>query len=412
MPSQKEQPVVNFRAPKDMPIKCDMASMVDNIFPLSDVKKAFTTKDGVSVIPSVLGAATQNDRDLYIFLFSKAAYAYEYMKIDNPNVIAFTAKEYLRFTGRQTHGGRSYSLFKLSLDRLVGHRISLRLADTTGLTKRQKNIGIIAEYEIAETIDDRREVVIEALLPDHTIEAIKTAQMLTLTPSYFSLNKLESKIYEIGRKQCGNQKMWLIGFDKLQQMIGSQENPRKLRWRINSIIESGGIPDYRIDLVKSNRSWMVYFYKEENREIKPQEKAATPPSPPLLNIPEIDGDEPPLTVYQFLNDQLQPIDSTQPEYEPNPSEHQWIDLPAMDAEYQSTRKKVPKRGETTSERNDNNAPDTVEKPRYVQGVSHEEIMKKALPGESYEQAALRLKKQHIERLRGLAKGLSNPIGSP
>lgn len=392
-----------------MPIKCDMASMVDNIYPLSDIKKPFTTKDGVSVIPSVLGAATQNDRDLYIFLFSKAAYAYEYMKIDNPNRITFTANEYLLFTGRRIKGGRSYALFKLTLDRLVGHRISWKLSDTETLGKRQKNTGIIAEYEIAETKDDRRAVVIEALLPDHTIEAIKSAKMLTLNPSYFTLNKLESKIYEIARKQCGNQKMWVIGFEKLQQIIGSQENQRKLRWRINGIIESGGIPDYKIDLVKSSRSWMVYFYKEENREIKPIEKDAQSAQPAMLNIPQIEDEEQPLQVYQFLNDQLEPINYNQSTEQKNGTTHGWIDFKTMDDEYEATRNPVPKRGEPVDSPSSSSEPQsdikTEQKPRYVQGIPHEEVIRNAQPGESYEQAALRLKRKQVDRLRELARGL-------
>ena len=59
---------------------------------------------------------------------------------------------------------------------------------------------------------------------------------------------MERRLYEIGRKHCGNQKKWHIGLAKLQEKTGSNAPLKKFRLNIRRIITDDHMPFYRMEL--------------------------------------------------------------------------------------------------------------------------------------------------------------------
>ena len=56
---------------------------------------------------------------------------------------------------------------------------------------------------------------------------------------------LESRLYEIGRKHCGSQKLWSISLGGLFSKSGSSGNLTKFRFNLKAISEDNNIPDYQ-----------------------------------------------------------------------------------------------------------------------------------------------------------------------
>ena len=228
-------------SPKD-----DMASMENPLFSLKagDTRIRHYNRNGKSltIIPSVLGAATIHDKDLWIYLTSQLV---EAMNQGKPlsKIIRITAYDFLIATNRTT-GGRAYKLMGDALSRLQGTMLETNI-ETAGY-KERKGFGLIDSWEIIERDGDDRMVSIEVCLPNWLYRSIESGQILTLSRDYFRLRKpLDRRIYELARKHCGSQSKWAVSLAVLHEKTGSTASLREFRRSFKSLVDSNELPDYR-----------------------------------------------------------------------------------------------------------------------------------------------------------------------
>ena len=207
----------------DYALKDDGASMEAPIFTLSTKPDLsiwqWTSKDGnksVKVAPSVLGRATQHDKDVLIYVVSQLTEALNRGRDDAKNrTVRFTVYDFLVTTNRRTDG-ESYKRLHEAFERLAGTRISTDIK--TGGQRTREGFGIIDRWKIIEKSQtDERMIAVEVTLSEWLYNAVSAFEVLTIHPDYFRLRKpLARRLYEIARKHCGHQTQWTISLDLLQ----------------------------------------------------------------------------------------------------------------------------------------------------------------------------------------------------
>jgi plasmid replication initiation protein len=232
--------------------KGDIASMEHPIFSLStkpDLRPREYSHNGVtvSIKPSSDGLATVHDRDVLIFCISQIMRAINDGR-DVSQTVRFQASDLLKATNRMTTG-RGYELLKSALERLAGTRISTNIA--TGGKEVFETFGLIEWARVARATRDGRMQEVEIKLSDWVFNAIRAQEVLTLHRDYFRLRKpLERRLYELGRKHCGQQKEWRISLTLLQKKCGSGSNHNEFKRLVGSIVNEdirhAHMPDYAL----------------------------------------------------------------------------------------------------------------------------------------------------------------------
>ena len=238
--------------------KGDMASMEHPIFSLStkpDTRARVYNNNGVTVEikPSVDGLATVHDRDVLIYCISQLINALNEKK-EVSQKVRFKAYDMLVATNRNT-AGTGYSQLKAALERLSGTRISTNIS--TGGKEIFRTFGLIESAEVVRETRDGRMQEVEIKLSDWVFNAIQSKEVLTLHKDYFRLRKpIERRIYEIGRKHCGNKKTWKIRLKKLQEKTGSNSTPREFKRLVLNVVQEDKIhahfPDYALSFENDN----------------------------------------------------------------------------------------------------------------------------------------------------------------
>ena len=251
----------------------DRASMEHPIFSLStkpDKRMLEYKHNGntVKIMPSWLGLATIHDKDvlLYVISYLRAAMKQGH-KISQR--VRLTAYDLLVSTNRLT-GGVEYERLEKSLNRLSGTRIETNIK--TNELEVTKNFGLIDEWEaVRRNGRDGRLIALEIKLSDWFFNALLADELLSINRDYFRLRKpLERRLYEIGRKHCGEQENWTIRLDKLKKKAGSTSPDKKFRYLINKIIQTDRkqkhFPDYRLSL---NDNDVVVFQNRRPKKPTP-----------------------------------------------------------------------------------------------------------------------------------------------
>lgn len=254
----------------DYALKDDGASMEAPIFSLST--KADTSiwnwqsKDGkksLTVTPSVLGRATQHDKDVLIYIISQLTAGLN-KKVDSAGsrVVRFVVHNYLASTNRSA-GGKEYDRFLDALERLQGTAIKTDIQ--TGGKRIKEGFGLIERWKIIEkSPKNSRMVAVEVVLSEWLYNAVQAHEVLTLDEDYFRLRKpLARRLYELARKHCGGQNSWTIGLELLLDKSGSRSSLAEFKRMVKSIIEADDLPRYRMSL--NEMSHQVRFYQKDVR---------------------------------------------------------------------------------------------------------------------------------------------------
>lgn len=255
----------------DYALKDDGVSMEAPIFSLSTKPDLaiwqWESKDGnraVTVTPSVLGRATQFDKDVLIYVVSQMTEALNRNRVDAENrVIRFTVYDYLVSTNKPA-GGKEYQRIELAMERLRGTSIKTNIK--TGGQRVKEGFGLIESWKIIEkSPDDEQMIAVEVTLSEWLFNAVQAREVLTLHPDYFRLRKpLERRLYELARKHCGHQPVWHIGLELLQEKAGSKGVLREFRRMVREIIEADTLPEYRMRLDENDQ---VMFYSRDARKL-------------------------------------------------------------------------------------------------------------------------------------------------
>ena len=255
----------------DYALKDDGASMEAPIFTLSTKPDLsiwqWTSKDGnksVKVAPSVLGRATQHDKDVLIFVVSQMTEALNRGRDDAKNrTVRFTVYDFLVTTNRQT-SGQGYKLLQDAFERLRGTSITTDIR--TGGERVKQGFGLIDEWRIIEkSKSDERMIAVEVTLSRWLYNAVQAFEVLTIHPDYFRLRKpLARRLYEIARKHCGHQTEWTIGLELLQEKAGSKSTLKEFRRAVRSIQTDDSLPEYRLLLTNDDK---VRFYVRDGARL-------------------------------------------------------------------------------------------------------------------------------------------------
>jgi len=220
----------------DYALKDDGASMEAPIFTLATKPDLsiweWTSRDGnksVRVMPSVLGRATQHDKDVLIYVVSQMTEGLNRGRDDAKNrTVRFTVYDYLVTTNRGV-GGDDYRRLQESFDRLAGTRIKTDIR--TGGQRVTDNFGILERVRIVEkSQSDERMIAVDMTLSEWLYNAIQAYEILSIHPDYFRLRKpMARRFYELARKHCGHQAQWKIGLELLQAKAGSKSTLKEFR---------------------------------------------------------------------------------------------------------------------------------------------------------------------------------------
>jgi plasmid replication initiation protein len=225
------------------------------------------SKDGnkyVKVAPSVLGRATQHDKDILIYVVSQLVEGLNRGRDDARNrVVRFTVYDFLVTTNRQTSGD-GYQRLHEAFERLAGTRITTDIK--TGGMRVKEGFGIIDRWKIIEkSPTDERMVAVEVTLSEWLYNAVQAFEVLTIHPDYFRLRKpLARRLYEIARKHCGHQAQWTVSLGLLQEKAGSKSTLKEFRRALRAIQDDDSLPEYRFVLHQDDR---VTFYVRDPQRL-------------------------------------------------------------------------------------------------------------------------------------------------
>ncbi|WP_312283472.1 replication initiator protein A [Candidatus Igneacidithiobacillus taiwanensis] len=255
----------------DYAMKDDGASMEAPIFTLSTKPDLsiweWRSKDGskyVKVAPSVLGRATQHDKDVLIYVVSQLVEGLNRGRDDAKyRTVRFTVYDFLVTTNRDTSGA-GYQRLHEAFERLRGTTIATDIR--TGSTRVREGFGIIDRWKIIEkSSTDERMVAVEVTLSEWLYNAVQAFEVLTIHPDYFRLRKpLARRLYEIARKHCGHQKQWTISLELLQKKAGSKSSLREFRRAVRAIQEDNSLPEYHFVLGHDDN---VTFYASNTKRV-------------------------------------------------------------------------------------------------------------------------------------------------
>lgn len=253
----------------DYALKDDGASMEAPIFTLSTKPDLsvwqWQSKDkskSLKVTPSVLGRATQHDKDVLIYVVSQVVEGLNRERDDaSHKTVRFTVYDFLVTTNRQTSGD-GYKRLHEAFERLRGTSITTDIK--TGGARVREGFGIIDKWKIIEkSPTDDRMIAVEVTLSDWLYNAVQAFEVLTIHSDYFRLRKpLARRIYEIARKHCGRQARWSVGLALLQEKSGSKSTLKEFRRAIRGIEEDDSLPEYCLKLSADDK---VTFYARDTR---------------------------------------------------------------------------------------------------------------------------------------------------
>lgn len=249
----------------DYALKDDGVSMEAPIFTLATKPDLsvwnWESKDGarsVTVTPSVLGRATQFDKDLLIYVVSQMTEAINRGRPDaDQRTVRFRVYDYLVSTNKPT-GGKEYGRLEQALERLRGTSIKTNIQ--TGGQRVKEGFGIVDSWVIIERApDDDRMIAVEVSLSKWLFNAVQAHEVLTISTDYFRLRKaIDRRLYELARKHCGDQPRFVIGLELLQEKCGSQSSLREFRRSIKESIAADSLPDYKIELDEDKDQAIFY----------------------------------------------------------------------------------------------------------------------------------------------------------
>lgn len=237
----------------DYALKDDGVSMEAPIFTLATKPDTtvwhWESKDGnrsVTVTPSVLGRATQHDKDLLIYVVSQMTEALNRGRLDaSHRTVRFRVYDYLVSTNKPV-GGKEYQRLQDALERLRGTSIKTNIR--TGGERIKEGFGILDSWGIVEKApDDSRAIGVEVTLSKWLFNAVQAREVLTISSDYFRLRKpLERRLYELARKHCGNQARFVIGVGLLREKCGSRATLYEFRRMVREVVRDDLLPDYRL----------------------------------------------------------------------------------------------------------------------------------------------------------------------
>lgn len=255
------------------PFKIDVMSMTAPIYSLSKPssksnesefnKKEYNWEsvDGrfyLNVISSKIGRPTMYDKKILIYIISCLIQR----KNDNLQIsrtVKFTAYDYLTAT-KSSLSGDDYSRIKDSLKRLKSNSIKTNI--------KSNNVEITSLFSLIDSYNMKKVNdkcgFIEVTISQWIFNAVLGFDVITISPDYFNLKPTEKRIYEIARKQVGNQAEFKISTQNLFRRSGSESSFKEFNRMLRALIKDNKLPNYRVEL---NDEHTVLYQKDVNKYV-------------------------------------------------------------------------------------------------------------------------------------------------
>jgi plasmid replication initiation protein len=252
----------------DWVLKGDRHSMEHPMFSLSkkpDHKVRRYEHNGVHITikPGSDGLATIWDKDVLLYCISKLVAALNEGRQDVSRAVRLTAYDLLVTTNRTT-GGRSYEELRAAFERLRGTSIMTDI--TTNGIRQRRGFGLIDNWEIVDKAASGRMLAVEIMLNQWLYNSIVAREVLTLNRDYFRLSGgLERRLYELGRKHCGQQPKWTVSLELLHKKSGSTGPVKRFREMVKKVAMRDGLPDYRVRY--DGETDRVLFYTKDVKKL-------------------------------------------------------------------------------------------------------------------------------------------------
>jgi plasmid replication initiation protein len=233
--------------------------------PVTTIREYRRGDNWMRIVPSVAGMATIYDQDVLIYAVSQVIAAMKEGK-DPQQRVRINAHDFLLFTKRNT-GGKDYKAICNSITRLNGTMIETNIR--TGGEEQFDSFGLIESGTVRREYGlSGRLLWVEIKLSDWVFNAIKSKEVLTMHRGYFLISKpLARRIYQLGRKHCGQQAGWAVSLKVLHEKSGSTGSLKLFRGYVKGIAEAGDLPDY--DLIFDEDSDKLIF---TNRNTMPLDR--------------------------------------------------------------------------------------------------------------------------------------------
>jgi plasmid replication initiation protein len=226
----------------------------------------------LKVTPSVNGLATIYDKDILIYCISQImAKLKKGEKVSKR--VRINSRDLLVFTNRGT-AGKDYEALQDAIERIRGTTITTNIR--TGDEEQTDTFGLIDASSIRRKhgLDGRLQSC-EITLSDWVFNAIEHNEVLTLHRDYFRLRKpIERRIYELGRKHCGQQPSFKISLEQLHKKSGSKSSDFEFRRAVRGLAASDHLPDYRVEF--DAKADMVMFINRNTMKIGTGEEEDEP----------------------------------------------------------------------------------------------------------------------------------------
>ncbi len=208
----------------------------------------------IKVTGADYGIATVWDNDVLIYVRTLVASKHNRGE-EVGRRIRFNAYDFLRATKRGT-GKAQYEGLKGALQRLKATTIITNIS-ADGLQLDQ-GVNWINDYTLVSRTLKNGQVVMAAVeieLSEWTWQMFcQVRRNLTIDQAYFEITGgLERKVYGIVKRHLGAQSNWLIGMDRLQELVGSAATPRKFRFNIRKMVEEQPIPGVVLSITTDYR---------------------------------------------------------------------------------------------------------------------------------------------------------------
>ncbi len=267
-------------------LKDDIASMTVPLFALSkkpetEIKTYRRGSTIIRITPSADGMATVFDKDLLLYITSQLVEAINQGKPVS-NTVYVDSMNFLASTERGD-GRKSYELLVGMLRRLKGTNIETNIE--TGGVRQTKGFGLIDNYEIkssstrkgkGEAAEDNDQNSVTRVfgftvtLSEWFMNSLLNMEVLTLDRGYFQLSRsIDRRLYETGRKHCGDAAFWKCDMDLLAEKIGYGSGRTRAYFRqdLRHAIKEDNLPSYRIALDRSKTPEDVVFITKDSRKL-------------------------------------------------------------------------------------------------------------------------------------------------
>ena len=204
----------------------------------------FTSRSGITITirNTNLGRATIQDADLWLYCITKMMQLiYEEKTLTRR--IVFTGYDYLKKTNRKPTG-TNYQQIIESLQRLSSTRLETN--KTIETWEVGAGLGLIDSYGYVKDKKTGKIIRVEVVLPEWLYTEVVSKRIATINPKYLELKPFEKRLYQLAKIHCYGSQNTEFALDYFAKKVGSSNNLRDFKFRINKLCESQPLPDFLI----------------------------------------------------------------------------------------------------------------------------------------------------------------------